>query len=1133
MTSYPRQPFVSRPGQPTQYFDKVTEMTVDTTNQLHLALLTGSIFDIKQILIRTKGSLNIKGPNDHTPLHSILLNLTIDATTKYNLVKQLIELRAPVDIPSTSGVRPLHLACEQQNMNIVSLLLDKKADINSLDTNNNTSLFYAVKPSTHACKNEVNKLIPQKPRHVKLQTDDLFISIFKQFNENQSMTRYRELIHSVFKTLYVNASRNPKYLDKIKTIYENKLLDRIGFEEYKLKILNDVRIEFTRDMTRDMEPVLKKIVFDERTKYQTMAHDKYEEDYKKFKNKMVAELKKINVDEIKQSLNKLEKYIIDIFVIYNVKIFNDICGLGVVDAKTTVQVDDSDTTRQHNETKSDIKSDDEPIKYIIQLVKDKSKSRIAFLHKIYRLLLDDYLKLVECVTQIKKKLAEQIETYQHSDIIILFGNMQLYLCRLVFELKSINQCILEMNDFIYVSFRKLQHVEYDELKNKVINPKSRDTDYQSCDKYFKSKKENDRYKMVLYLDTEVKEDGKKPYYPPIDGCYFYIYGTRSVERILNDVAEKQNDTVSPLVVAIYNTIIITQQKLNDMIRLYNAHNNFDHILRFIESHAGSDDIQIQRPMQIEPIPRVELFPESFESFDKMFDGVESDKNEQHENKSSHVDAKHGNPGLCIDAKNEKAVVSPTVSDDIKIVQKYIYKYGYKILIPVLIVCQENKSEDECCLIINNIITDDLPIYQKHRICASPVPTKYKPIINIADLLGNVQNHAENPKLFTKTIQDQILFIKIKMINEFLNIKFENDHVDSIKHNFGDMQVNADIIIQAITSRMIDDIVIEMIKKIIERSGSYYLDHLNDDLSNNDDPDSSSSDVEQQLELAESKNREVLKGIDEKIKVVNDEIQNLRNQCITIQIEIDKKTSDIKKKISALYSVIDDGVTNCRKSIDRLFVDTTVYDIENCIQLTHLNVTVRYESIDNLHTNIKTLKLKLYKIKISIDGNKEIEEFNKQKDDANKTNDENKKNILRDQCIKEKKSAKDMLDKRKQLSQNIELFDEQPTHTPNTNPQVTKDVEPYINKCVDQHEKYQTITKLLYAKLPKSETTVYNPDNYTDDVCYNMNDKLIPYLLKRGADPNLTNKTGETVLLSSGMLQNDHAIRSLLSDKQPH
>lgn len=46
-----------------------------------------------------------------------------------------------VDTADSSGVTPLHIACQNRNVNIVKLLLDHAANVNKKDENNISPLY--------------------------------------------------------------------------------------------------------------------------------------------------------------------------------------------------------------------------------------------------------------------------------------------------------------------------------------------------------------------------------------------------------------------------------------------------------------------------------------------------------------------------------------------------------------------------------------------------------------------------------------------------------------------------------------------------------------------------------------------------------------------------------------------------------------------------------------------------------------------------------------------------------------------------------------------------------------------------------------------------------------------------------
>lgn len=60
------------------------------------------------------------------------------------VIQQLIGFNADINAKNNDGHTPLMLAVKNSHLKSVSLLLDRKADVNLIDKNNRTALFYAL-----------------------------------------------------------------------------------------------------------------------------------------------------------------------------------------------------------------------------------------------------------------------------------------------------------------------------------------------------------------------------------------------------------------------------------------------------------------------------------------------------------------------------------------------------------------------------------------------------------------------------------------------------------------------------------------------------------------------------------------------------------------------------------------------------------------------------------------------------------------------------------------------------------------------------------------------------------------------------------------------------------------------------
>jgi ankyrin repeat protein len=176
---------------------------IEVVNKILLNVASGKYFDVKKAIAQEKSFLNVFDSSRKSILHYVLLNSELSKTEKYDLIKSVIDLGAPIDIPDSNGVRPIHLAASQQNTKVVKLLLDKKADPNSHDNNYMTPLHYAVNPEKKSCPDVRETELIKTPITSNFRTDELFDVIFDKFKNDEFVIMYITHITNMFKNGYV------------------------------------------------------------------------------------------------------------------------------------------------------------------------------------------------------------------------------------------------------------------------------------------------------------------------------------------------------------------------------------------------------------------------------------------------------------------------------------------------------------------------------------------------------------------------------------------------------------------------------------------------------------------------------------------------------------------------------------------------------------------------------------------------------------------------------------------------------------------------------------------------------------------------------------------------------------------
>ena len=157
MSRYQTRVFLNNPEK------KVPETIVD---QFFLTTKTGDINQIRDFTINNKNKLNIVDKSGKTPFHAILEldEKVADNTTKLRALEYLAQSGAPMDLPDSQNIWPIHLAVLTQSKKIIDLLIKKNVNLNRKDSSNNTPLHYSVMGKEIPCPKEavIGQLIPKQ-----------------------------------------------------------------------------------------------------------------------------------------------------------------------------------------------------------------------------------------------------------------------------------------------------------------------------------------------------------------------------------------------------------------------------------------------------------------------------------------------------------------------------------------------------------------------------------------------------------------------------------------------------------------------------------------------------------------------------------------------------------------------------------------------------------------------------------------------------------------------------------------------------------------------------------------------------------------------------------------------------------
>lgn len=179
-------------------------------DQFFLAIKTADLDKIRDFAnqYKNKFSLIEKGnkerPTDtgKTPFHVVLEldDKVADENTKLRIMHYLDQMGAPMDLPDSADVWPIHLAAALQSEEIVDFLLSRHVSIDRKDSSNNTPLHYAIYGKMIPCPQPVKikdlapeQKIDKKPLNKVLE--DSNTQIISLLSSNKELNR--NLIHMI------------------------------------------------------------------------------------------------------------------------------------------------------------------------------------------------------------------------------------------------------------------------------------------------------------------------------------------------------------------------------------------------------------------------------------------------------------------------------------------------------------------------------------------------------------------------------------------------------------------------------------------------------------------------------------------------------------------------------------------------------------------------------------------------------------------------------------------------------------------------------------------------------------------------------------------------------------------------
>jgi len=132
----------------TEYGFTVNRQNMDGDTALHFAI-KGAYYDCMTTLIHVGADVNIGNLNGETPLHMAICS-------GLHFVQFLIERGSEIESEDDYGDTPLHWAVREDEMDILVYLLDKGADVNHANEDDETPSMYAEIFGTENLKRLIN-----------------------------------------------------------------------------------------------------------------------------------------------------------------------------------------------------------------------------------------------------------------------------------------------------------------------------------------------------------------------------------------------------------------------------------------------------------------------------------------------------------------------------------------------------------------------------------------------------------------------------------------------------------------------------------------------------------------------------------------------------------------------------------------------------------------------------------------------------------------------------------------------------------------------------------------------------------------------------------------------------------------
>ena len=253
----------------------INQPVIDPTiiGKLFLLCIEGKVTPIKEYIIKNGLTVNdMVDTNGESILHKVLQNENLSKRDKLELFRFFEEknlLKMSFDGTQSS---PLHIAVKMQVKEIVEILLKNGHNVNALDMNNKTPLFYAVSGKSQECPPKKEKTLLEKTKF-RLESSDtyqLIQELIKIINNEKPL--FDSFLHinnstTILDQIYSSSINDILEKDNMKIVDILKTNDAENIKISKIfNLINDTKMSIANLLIKnELQSCLKPMEFKQNT----------------------------------------------------------------------------------------------------------------------------------------------------------------------------------------------------------------------------------------------------------------------------------------------------------------------------------------------------------------------------------------------------------------------------------------------------------------------------------------------------------------------------------------------------------------------------------------------------------------------------------------------------------------------------------------------------------------------------------------------------------------------------------------------------------------------------------------------------------------------------------------------------